>query len=52
MTIKEKIIQKLSGIIFIAISVIVTCFDNDATIAMIFVPLGIWMLFSKKRILY
>ena len=52
MNIKEKIMQKLSGLFLIAMSIVSIPMENDATLAFILIPLGLWMLFSKKQIIY
>ena len=52
MTIKEKIMQKFAGIFFIAVSIITFILEKDLTIAILFVPLGLWMMFTRKKIMY
>ena len=52
MTIKEKIMQKFAGIFFIVMSILAIWLEKDATIAVIFVPLGLYLIFTKKQIMY
>lgn len=51
MTVKEKMIQKLSGASLIFISHMATWIENDATIAIILVPLGLYLIFTRKKIM-
>ena len=40
--------QKLMGLFFILVSVLMIVLDNDATVAVLFVPAGIYFIFTKK----
>ena len=44
--------QKLSGLIIAAIGIItpIIC-DGDATFSLIALPLGIWLLFTKEKVM-
>ena len=44
--------QKLSGLTLAAIGIITPIlFDGDATISLIALPLGIWLIFTKKVVM-
>lgn len=44
--------QKALGFAMVAVGV-ATCFiDYDATAAVIFVPLGLWVMFTKEAVIY
>lgn len=44
--------QKLSGLALAAIGIITPIlFDGDATISLIALPLGIWLIFTKKVVM-
>lgn len=44
--------QKLSGLALIAISIFIPLlFDGDATASVILLPLGIYLLFTRKKIM-
>ena len=54
---REKILyyakQKLLGILAIGISIASPLLlDGDATISLIMLPLGIYMLFTKEKVIY
>ena len=44
--------QKLSGVVFAAIGIItpIIC-DGDATFSLIALPLGIWLIFTKEKVM-
>ena len=44
--------QKLSGLIMAAVGIItpIIC-DGDATFSLIALPLGIWLLFTKEKVM-
>lgn len=48
----KKVEQKLMGAAMILICAIVTLADEDATSSVLFVPLGLWMLFTKEIVIY
>lgn len=52
LTITKKAEQKLMGVVMILICAIVTLADQDATAAVLLVPLGLWMLFTKEIVIY
>jgi len=43
--------QKAAGVVLIFISILVALVDNDITAAIFLVPLGGYMLFTKKKII-
>ena len=44
--------QKLMGLLFIAISVFMMAFDGDGTVGLLFIPMGIYLIFTKKCLIY
>ena len=45
--------QKFIGLIAIAVSIVSPILlDGDATISVIMLPLGIYMIFTKKKVIY
>ena len=40
--------QKLYGLLLVAVSVITTLIEHDATVAVLFVPLGIGLMVTKQ----
>lgn len=44
--------QKLSGLIMAAIGIIapIVC-DGDATVSLVILPLGIWLIFTKEKVM-
>ena len=53
---KERIYylkQKLCGLIFVIIGVItpIIC-DGDATVSLLLIPLGLYLIFTKNKIMY
>ena len=49
MTVKEKMIQKICGASLIAASHFPIWWGNDGTIAMIFVPIGLYLMLTRKK---
>ena len=44
--------QKLSGVVFAAIGIITPIlFGGDATFSLIALPLGIWLMFTKEKVM-
>ena len=45
--------QKLYGLIFVIIGVItpIIC-DGDATVSLLLIPLGLYLIFTKNKIMY
>ena len=45
--------QKLCGLIFVIIGVItpIIC-DGDATVSLLLIPLGLYLIFTKNKIMY
>lgn len=48
----DKIKQKLYGIALIAIGILSVLPDKDATAALLIVPMGIYMVFTKEKVTY
>lgn len=48
---KEKIIQKIMGIFCILAGIIMIYAENDITIAVVSVPLGLYLLFTRKIVI-
>lgn len=48
---KRSLEQKIIGVLLIVLSLIVMELDNDGTAAVIFVPFGIYMIFTKTNCL-
>lgn len=56
----KRIEQKILGVLMLVLSLVIwrlcslgtTPADQDGTILLLTVPMGIWMLFSKKIIIY
>lgn len=44
--------QKLMGLFFILVSVLMVLIDGDGTVGVMFVPFGIYMIFTKKCWIY
>ena len=45
--------QKMMGIALIIISILIPILlDGDATASLLFLPLGIYMLFTKEKVIY
>ena len=53
---KERIYylkQKLCGLIFVIIGVITPIIlDGDATVSLLLIPLGLYLIFTKNKIMY
>lgn len=47
----DRIFQKVAGVFFVTISVLSVCL-NEAGIAVLFVPFGLYLLFTKKQVMY
>lgn len=47
----KKIMQKIAGIALIALNVLGVKLTADGTAAIVLIPLGLWLLFSKEQIL-
>ena len=51
-SLRYKVKQKLLGVITIAVSIVSPfLLDGDATISLIMLPLGIYVLFTKEKVL-
>lgn len=50
--IMKNIEQKIAGIFLALTSIPVICFENDATVAALFIPLGLYLIFTKKKVMY
>ena len=49
---KYYIKQKLSGLVMAAIGIVMPILlDGDATFSLIALPLGIWLLFTKEKVM-
>lgn len=48
----EKFLQKISGLFLILFSLLVAWLDNDAGAAVLFVPLGLYLIFTQKQVMY
>lgn len=44
--------QKLMGLVMVVIGVLSVIPERDATAAVMLVPLGLYVLFTKKNVLY
>lgn len=44
--------QKLIGLGFILISILTAIISGEGTIGLIFIPLGAWLMVSKKELIY
>ena len=45
--------QKLCGLIFVIIGVITPIIlDGDATVSLLLIPLGLYLIFTKNKIMY
>lgn len=42
--------QKIYGLVFVLISIVVPLISGDATISLITLPLGLWFLFTNEQI--
>ena len=55
-TMRDKIYylkQKLCGLIFVIIGVITPIIlDGDATVSLLLIPLGLYLIFTKNKIMY
>lgn len=50
--IRNLLKQKISGILMLVIGILIPIwFDGDATISLFAIPLGIYLLFTKKHII-
>lgn len=45
---KYYLIQRLIGLFFIAVGVVVFMLEWDATMLVVGMPFGLWIIFSKK----
>ena len=45
-------LQKLIGLVVVLASLVPIWLDSDGTAALLLVPIGLYMLFTKKDILY
>ena len=51
-SLRYKVKQKLLGVITIAVSIVSPfLLDGDATISLIMLPLGIYVLFTKEKVI-
>ena len=51
-SLRYKVKQKLLGVIVIAVSIVSPfLLDGDATISLIMLPLGIYVLFTKEKVI-
>ena len=51
-SLRYKVKQKLLGVIAIAVSIVSPfLLDGDATISLIMLPLGIYILFTKEKVI-
>jgi hypothetical protein len=50
--IMKHIEQKIAGIFLALASIPVIHFENDATVAALFIPLGLYLIFTKKKVMY
>ena len=48
---KQKIIQKLAGVLLIVGSIYAASLDGDGTFALIAVPLGLFLLFTRHNVI-
>lgn len=48
----KHIEQKIAGIFLVLASIPVICFENDGTVAALFIPLGLYLILTKKKIMY
>ncbi len=48
---KYYMIQKSMGIFFILVSLAMILIDNDATVALFFVPLGLYLIFTREKVI-
>lgn len=48
---REFIIQKIMGLILICLTVVFMCVSTDWTAALLTIPLGLLLIFSKKVII-
>ena len=44
--------QKLCGFLFVVISILLPLMDGDATVSVLILPLGVYLLFTKEKIMY
>ena len=45
--------QKLCGVALVSIGVIIPfILDGDATVSLLFIPLGLYLIFTKNKIMY
>lgn len=49
---KEKIKQKLSGIVLVIVGILSVLPEHDATFALLVVPLGLYVTFTKEQVMY
>lgn len=50
--IMKHIGQKIAGIFLALASIPVIHFENDATVAALFIPLGLYLIFTRKKVMY
>lgn len=48
----KHIEQKIAGIFLALASIPVIYFENDATVAALFIPLGLYLIFTRKKVMY
>lgn len=48
----QKIKQKLLGLLAIGIGIASPILLNDATVSLLFIPLGLFVFFTKENVLY
>ena len=45
--------QKLCGVVLVSIGVIIPfILDGDATVSLLLIPLGLYLIFTKNKIMY
>lgn len=48
----QKLKQKLSGIALVIVGILSILPENDATAALLFIPIGLYATFTKEQIMY
>lgn len=48
----RKIAQKLMGAAIVTVSILAGMLDGDGTAAVLMVPLGLWLMFTKSDAIY
>lgn len=48
---KYYIMQKLMGVVLILCSIIPILIENDGTVAVLFIPLGLYLIFTKEKVI-